>query len=384
MSIEPVHRPEGDASPAFAGTERRVVPAPDVGEAARGNATGLPDLRDLTLPALRAAVGEMGESAYRADQVWGFLYAKGRRRFDEMHTLAKALRAKLAASFRISDLPVLELARAADGTEKFLFGLEDGRAVEAVLIPDGRRLTLCISSQVGCAYACRFCLTGFRGFARNLRPSEIVGQYLAASAHAAGRARITNIVFMGQGEPLANLEHVITAIDVLTEPTGLAVSPRRITVSTVGLLPQMRQLLARTKVELAVSLHATTEATRTALVPSNRRHGLHALLAECRELPIAKRSRITYEYTMLDGVNDSDDDRRRLAKLLRGTRCKVNLIPFNPFPGAEFRSSPMDRIEGFAEALRSDGYAVMIRRTRGADVFAACGMLGRTQPENNS
>ncbi|MBK7977951.1 MAG: 23S rRNA (adenine(2503)-C(2))-methyltransferase RlmN [Deltaproteobacteria bacterium] len=344
----------------------------------------MPDVRDLSLPALRGLMGEMGEPAYRADQVWSFLYARGHVRFEEMHTLTKALRATLAARFRISALPVLEVTRARDGTEKFLFGLEDGRAVEAVLIPDGRRLTLCVSSQVGCAYACRFCLTGFRGFARNLQPSEIVGQYLVAAAHAGEGARITNMVFMGQGEPLANLDNVITAIDILTEPTGLSVSPRRITVSTVGLLPQMRELLARTKVELAVSLHATTEATRTDLVPSNRRYGLHALLATCRELPIAKRSRITYEYTMLAGVNDSDEDRRRLAKLLRGTRCTINLIPFNPFPGGEFRSSPIDRIERFAEALRSDGYAVMIRRTRGADVFAACGMLGRTQPEINS
>lgn len=369
----------GHRSPGTSGAPDRSPEAP-AGE----SVAPLPDVRDLTLPALRAALGQMEEPEYRADQLWGFLYARGHCRFEEMHTLSKALRARLATRFRVSQLPVLELAQARDGTEKFLFGLEDGRAVEAVLIPDGRRLTLCVSSQVGCAYACRFCLTGFRGFARNLRPSEIVGQYLAASGRAGEGARITNIVFMGQGEPLANLDHVISAIDILTEPSGLAVSPRRITVSTVGLLPQMRELLARTKVELAVSLHATTEAIRTSLVPSNRRYGLHALLAECRELPIAKRSRITYEYTMLDGVNDSDEDRRRLAKLLRGTRCKVNLIPFNPFPGAEFRSSPMERIERFAEDLRSSGYAVMIRRTRGADVSAACGMLGRTQPEDNS
>lgn len=369
----------GRRDPGLAGEPDRSPEAPDGASAA-----ALPDVRDLTLPGLRAALGEMGEPEYRADQMWGFLYARGHCRFDEMHTLSKALRARLAARFRVSELPVLELVQARDGTEKFLFGLEDGRAVEAVLIPDGRRLTLCVSSQVGCAYACRFCLTGFRGFARNLRPSEIVGQYLAASGRAGEGARITNIVFMGQGEPLANLDHVISAIDILTESSGLAVSPRRITVSTVGLLPQMRELLARTKVELAVSLHATTEAIRTSLVPSNRRYGLHALLAECRDLPIAKRSRITYEYTMLDGVNDSDEDRRRLAKLLRGTRCKVNLIPFNPFPGADFRSSPMERIDRFAEDLRSNGYAVMIRRTRGADVSAACGMLGRTQPEENS
>ncbi|MFN7955144.1 MAG: 23S rRNA (adenine(2503)-C(2))-methyltransferase RlmN [bacterium] len=350
-------------------------------EATVGGGDARPDLRDLTLPELRAILGSLGEAPFRADQIWGFVYKRGHRTFAAMHTLSKELRARLEGELRFSDLPVLEVVRAGDGTEKFLFGLADGRAVESVLIPDGRRLTLCVSSQVGCAYACRFCLTGYRGFGRNLRPGEIVGQVMAAAAHAGADARITNLVFMGQGEPLANLDHVIAAIDILTQSSGLAISPRRITVSTVGLVPQMEELLRRTKVELAVSLHATTEASRSELVPSNRRYGLHALLAACAALPLAKRSRITFEYTMLDGVNDSDADRRRLAKLLRGTRCKVNLIPFNAFPEAPYRSSPLERIEAFAEGLRADGYAVMVRRTRGADVSAACGMLGRTEPK---
>ncbi len=341
-----------------------------------------PDLRDLTLPALRDVLAALGEAPYRADQIWGFVYKHGHRDFAAMHTLSKELRGRLARALRFSELPVLEVARAGDGTEKFLFGLGDGRAVESVLIPDGRRLTLCVSSQVGCAYACRFCLTGYRGFARNLRPGEIVGQVMAAAEHAGADTRITNLVFMGQGEPLANLEPVIAAIDILTQPAGLAISPRRITVSTVGLVPQMQTLLERTKVELAVSLHATTEAARSELVPSNRRYGLHALLAACAALPLAKRSRITFEYTMLEGVNDSDADRRRLAKLLRGLRCKINLIPFNAFPEAPYRASSLERIDAFAEALRSDGYAVMVRRTRGADVSAACGMLGRTEPKD--
>ncbi len=343
----------------------------------------LPDVRDLTLAELESSLESIGQPRYRAGQIWNFLYKRGHSSFDEMHTLSKELRRELASRFRISALPVIEVAHAGDGTEKFLFGLEDRRAVESVLIPEVRRLTLCVSSQVGCAYGCRFCMTGYRGFGRDLRPSEIVGQVLAAAAHAGRGSRITNLVFMGQGEPLANLDAVIAAIDILTQPAGIAMSARRITVSTVGLLPEMRELLSRTKVELAVSLHATTEASRTELVPSNRRYGLHALLAACRELPLAKRSRVTFEYTMLEGVNDTDDDGRRLAKLLRGTRCKINLIPFNAFPEAPYRPTSPERIDAFADALRAEGYAVMVRRTRGADVSAACGMLGRTTPEND-
>ena len=335
---------------------------------------------DLRYRELVAALAEMGEPDWRARQIWGFAFKQRRTSFDGMHTLPKTLRRDLADRFRIEALPVLDESVSADGTRKLLFGLHDERAVESVLIPEERRLTLCISSQVGCNYGCRFCLTGVRGFARNLALSEIVGQVLGAQDRLAEGERISNVVYMGMGEPLANLEAVLGSLEILTEPLGLDLSGRRITVSTVGLVPAMRRLVEESPVELAVSLHATTDEVRSRIVPVNRRYDLATLLGACRELPLRRRSRITFEYTMLDGVNDLPGDAARLARILRGIPSKINLIPFNTFGGAPFAPSPPERVEAFADDLRRANYTVMIRRTRGFDASAACGMLGRIAP----
>jgi 23S rRNA (adenine2503-C2)-methyltransferase len=285
------------------------------------------------------------------------------------------------------------VAQAADGTRKLLFHLsaavergESPAAIESVLIPqtgrpDGARdrLTLCISSQAGCAMGCGFCATALLRPVRNLRPAEIVGQVRAGRALAAPEP-LTNIVFMGMGEPLANYEAVRCALEILTAEWGYAISPRRITVSTVGLVPMIPRLLADTGVNLAVSLTATTDAVRSRLMPVNRRYPLATLLETCRELPLPRRKRITFEYVLLDGENDSDADAERLVRLLHGLRAKINLIPFNPFPGAGFAPSPRARILRFQALLRDRGLGTTIRESRGQDIQAACGQLAAARP----
>jgi 23S rRNA (adenine2503-C2)-methyltransferase len=261
-----------------------------------------------------------------------------------------------------------------------------GASIESVLIPQTERaggardrLTLCISSQAGCGMGCSFCATAQMGLIRNLRPAEIVGQVAAATRLAAPEP-MTNIVLMGMGEPLANYDAVRLAVDVLTAEWGHAISPRRITVSTVGLAPLIPRFIAETRVNLAVSLHGTTDEQRERLVPVNRRYPLAALMAACREVPLARRKRITFEYVMLSGENDSDADARRLVQLLHGLRAKVNLIPFNPFPSAAHAPSPRARIVRFQEVLLSHGVHATIRESRGQDIQAACGQLAVARP----
>jgi len=296
------------------------------------------------------------------------------------------LRARLADDYVLDRLAPTIVAEAADGTRKLLFQLA-GRpgtrpaSIESVLIPqldraEGARdrLTLCISSQAGCAMGCGFCATARMGLIRDLTPSEIVGQVRAGQAIAAPRA-LTNVVFMGMGEPLANYEAVRTALEILSAEWGYAISPRRITVSTVGVVPVIPRLIAETRVNLAVSLSGTTEEQRARLMPVNRRWPLAALLGACRALPLPRRKRITFEYVMLRGENDADADARRLVRLLHGLRAKVNLIPFNPFPGAGFVPSPRERILRFQTVLRAHGLNATIRESRGQDIQAACGQL---------
>src|SRR5262249_9900331 len=278
------------------------------------------------------------------------------------------------------------VAAASDGTRKLLFHLPAGAekraaAIEGVLIPQCERehgardrLTLCVSSQAGCAMGCGFCATARLGPVRNLTPAEIVGQ-VASGLTLAAPAPLTNIVFMGMGEPLHNYDAVRTALEILTAEWGYAISPRRITVSTVGLAPLIPKLLADTRVQLAVSLTATTDAQRTRLMPVNRRYPLATLLAACRDVPLPRRQRITFEYVMLAGENDSDADARRLVALLHGLRAKVNLICFNPFPEAGFAASPRSRLLRFQVILRSHGQNATIRESRGQDIQAACGQL---------
>jgi len=341
------------------------------------------DIQDLSRAELEAWCAASGEPRFRSAQILAWVHRRGATSFDAMSSLSRALRARLGAEFAIGRLEPAHVAAASDGTRKMLFRLPGERpaAIESVLIPqldrpDGARdrLTLCISSQAGCGMGCAFCATARMNLIRNLAPAEIVGQVRAGRALAAPRA-VTNIVFMGMGEPLANYDAVTTAIEILTAEWGYAVSPRRITVSTVGLLPAIGRLVAETRVNLAVSLTATTDAQRARLMPINRRWPLAALLDACRALPLPRRKRITFEYVLLAGENDGDADARRLVGLLHGLRSKVNLIPFNPFPGAGFRPSPRERIERFQAILREHGLNATVRESRGQDIQAACGQL---------
>jgi len=345
-------------------------------------------LKELSLEELTEWLAYVGEPPYRARQILKWLYASGAESFTAMSDLPKSLRARLEESFVISQPRLVRVAQAEDGTRKLLFAFDDGGRVESVLIPAqaSERLTLCLSSQVGCGMGCAFCATAALGLGRSLRAHEIVDQVLAArrelvSATQAGdpRSSLTNLVFMGMGEPLHNYDEVVRAIAVLTAEWGVGLSPRRITVSTVGLVPQMKRLLEDTKVNLAVSVSATTDAVRGRLMPVNRKYPLAALLAECRALPLPRRKRITFEYVMLAGENDSLEDARRLGTLLRGIPAKVNLIPFNPFPGSRFRASPRPAIEVFRGALLRQGVHATIRESRGRDIQAACGQLAAAE-----
>jgi 23S rRNA (adenine2503-C2)-methyltransferase len=339
-------------------------------------------LKDLDPPALAAWLAELGQPAYRAAQVLRWALGRGARSFDEMSDLPRDLREALGGAFSLAPLRVARLECSADGTRKFLFELADGLEIESVLIPSERpdgtgegRLTLCVSSQAGCGMGCGFCATAKLGLRRNLAPGEILEQVLEARRDLAGERPITNLVFMGMGEPLHNYDNVVGAVRALTAEWGLGISPKRITVSTVGLVPQMERLLAETRVNLAVSLSATTDAVRSRLMPVNRKYPLDRLLAACRRLPLPRRKRITFEYVLLAGENDTLDDARRLAGLLHGIRSKVNLIPFNPFPGTSFRTSERARIEAFRQALLDHGLHATIRESRGSDIRAACGQL---------
>jgi 23S rRNA (adenine2503-C2)-methyltransferase len=292
-----------------------------------------------------------------------------------MDNLPRTLRDDLDRKFSLPQLPPPQVATSRDRTRKLLFVLDARASIESVLIPDPPRLTLCISSQAGCAMGCEFCATARLGLSRNLSAAEIVGQVLAAQEHLDFGERISNVVFMGMGEPLANYDAVAEAIEILCADWGLGLSGRRVTVSTVGLVPQMQQLVRDTPANLAVSLTATTDAQRDTLMPVNRRFPLAVLLGACRSLPIPQRRRITFEYVLLAGVNDSAADAKRLAGLLHGIRSKVNLIPFNPFPGAGFDCPSEETVRRFREDLLSRGVHATVRQHRGRDVQAACGQL---------
>jgi 23S rRNA (adenine2503-C2)-methyltransferase len=333
----------------------------------------------LTPDSLGPVLAELGVPAYRSGQVLAWVYGRGAADPAEMSDLPRELRAELAERLQGPALETSRISRSADGTVKMLLRLGDAEAIESVLIPDDDRLTLCVSSQVGCGMGCGFCATARLGLKRNLRVEEIVGQIIRArevlARERVGCGHLTNLVFMGMGEPLHNLDRLLGAIEILTAPWGLGISPRRITVSTVGLVPQMRRLLESTKVHLAVSLSATTEEKRRELMPVTKRYGLAELMETCRTLPLPRRKRITFEYVMLAGENDSDADARRLVGLLHGIRAKVNLILFNPFPGAGFAPSPRERVERFQAALLEHGVHATIRESRGPDIAAACGQL---------
>ncbi|GIW43724.1 MAG: dual-specificity RNA methyltransferase RlmN [Candidatus Binatia bacterium] len=306
------------------------------------------------------------------------VYRSGVSSFGEISNIPRSLRLALEEEFFLPDPAVERITVAADGTRKLLLRFSETVAVETVVIPDPPRLTLCLSSQAGCGMGCRFCATARLGLMANLDAARILAQVKAALSVLRSGERVTNIVFMGMGEPLANYANLVEAIEVLTAPWGYGLSGRRITVSTVGLLPQMERLVRETPVQLAVSLHAATNELRTQLVPINRYYSLEALIEVCRQLPLPQRRRITFEYVLLAGVNDRPADARRLSELLRGVRAKVNLIPFNPFPDAAYSRPSDETVRRFQGALLARGVPATVRRSRGLEVQAACGQLALT------
>ena len=340
------------------------------GSAERLNLVGLaPD-------ALAEFFTGIGEKPFRARQVMRWIYGRGVLDFREMTDISLHLRKKLTQIASLDIPPEGRVEESADGTRKWLVDVGGGQAVETVHIPEPNRSTLCISSQAGCAMDCPFCATGHSGFNRNLKAAEILGQVLLANRALGSPSAITNVVFMGMGEPLANYREVVPVAKLLTDDHGLGLSRRRVTISTVGLVPQIRRLAAECNVALAVSLHAPTDALRDELVPINRRHPIAELLDACWHYAEGLASRqITFEYVMLADVNDSLDDAARLAALLRDRPAKVNLIPFNSFPGAAYRCSAPEVIDRFCTHLRSSGIVATVRRTRGDDIDAACGQL---------
>jgi len=342
------------------------------------------NLLGLTPEELEAFVVGLGEKPYRARQLMVWIYKRWVSDFALMTDLGKELRVKLAATAEIRPPDIVSEHASGDGTRKWLLraGPSDGReqAIEAVFIPEPGRGTLCISSQVGCALDCSFCSTGAQGFNRNLTTAEIVGQVWLANSRlgsgVAGERVVTNVVLMGMGEPLANYRNVLPALKLFLDDRAFDLSRRRVTLSTSGLVPQLYKLAEDINVALAVSLHAPYDELRDRLVPINRRHPIRELLEACWHYLDAQNGRsITFEYVMLDGVNDSLDDAEALVKLLRGRDAKVNMIPFNPFPGNQFRRSPPERIAAFRDHLNARGVTATVRRTRGDDIDAACGQL---------
>lgn len=334
------------------------------------------NLLELTPDELVRLVEGWGEPGYRGRQLAGWIHRKGVRDFSAMSNVPKGLRVRLERETVVAVPEVASTLTSRDGSRKLVLRLGDGRLVHAVLMPDRTRLTLCVSTQVGCGFACAFCHTGTMGLVRNLTAGEIVGQVATAREGLGPAERITHVVFMGMGEPLANYAATVKALRILTAPDGFGFSPRRITVSTVGLVQGIERL-AREKlgVNLAISLHAATDEVRSRLMPVNRGWGLDDLLGACRRFPLAVRQRMTFEYVLLDGVNDAVEDARRLARRLGGLRGKVNLIPFNAWEGSGFRRPPSERIRAFQRTLLDAGLTATVRWSKGEDVGAACGQL---------
>jgi 23S rRNA (adenine2503-C2)-methyltransferase len=338
--------------------------------------SAVPQLKDEPIESLRAKFAEQGIERFRADQVAAWIYQRGVDDPAAMTDLSQELRARLAAEWQSRALEIDETAFSRDGTIKAVLRAADGARVESVLIPEEERTTLCVSTQVGCPMACSFCATGTLGFTRNLSAAEIVDQYCRMRELVGAGRRITNIVFMGMGEPLLNPAAVHAAIRILVHPKGAALAPRRITVSTVGVVPQIDPLLAVAPIHLALSLHATTDAVREQLVPLNRRYPLDVLLGALRASEhVNKRRPIFVEYTLIEGVNDAIEDARRLPRLLAGLPVKINLIPMNAHADADFRAPSEEGMDRFLRELAGAGLRVTLRRSRGPDIDAACGQL---------
>ena len=352
---------------------------------------GRRELVGLSREELTAEMLAMGEKPFRAKQLWHWIYHQGEADFSRMNTIAKPMQAKLAERFVVGRPEVATQQDSADSTRKWLFRFRDKQQVETVYIPsaDEDRGAVCISTQVGCTLSCRFCHTGTQALVRNLGAAEIVGQFMAArdsygewpSPKDGTPRHLSNIVVMGMGEPLYNYENVAKALKIVMDHEGIGLSRRRITLSTSGVVPMMDRCGAELGVGLAVSLHAVTDELRDEIVPLNRKYPIAEVLAACRRYPGASNARrITFEYVMLRGVNDSEAEARELVRLISGMPAKVNLIPFNPWPGSPYKTSTSEAIHRFADILNAAGYAGPIRRPRGRDILAACGQL-KTESE---
>jgi 23S rRNA (adenine2503-C2)-methyltransferase len=334
------------------------------------------NITNLERPALESVLAEHGHERFRARQIFRWIYRRGVTDPDAMTNLSREVRATFSDHFTVPTPAIVTHERSSDGTEKFLLRLADLRQIESVFIPDTPANTFCLSTQVGCAMACAFCLTGKMGLVRNLTAGEIVGQVRVLAGELGLRDKPFNIVLMGMGEPLHNYDDTMTALRILADEDGLAVPPRRVTLSTVGLLPAVERLAHEPIMpNLAISLHAPTDLQRGQLVPINKKYGIAEIIEVCKRFPLKKRGRITFEYVMLSGINDRPDDARKLAKLLAGVKSKVNLIPLNAAAGIPFERPSDDAIDRFAQILAERGLTVSVRKSRGRDIRAACGQL---------
>ena len=334
------------------------------------------DIAELEPAELESLLADSGDEPFHARQIYRWIYRYGVTDFGRMTDLSRALRGQLQEQFVINTPRIVSDETSADGTRKLALEFVDGRRIESVFIPDTPSMTFCVSTQVGCAMGCGFCLTGKMGLVRNLTAGEIAGQVRVLAGATGLLDQPFNIVLMGMGEPLHNYEHTMKALRMLHSEHGLAVSPRRVTLSTVGIVPGLERLAHEPLMpNLAISLHATTDEQRTELVPPNRKYPLAEILEVCRRFPLKRRSRITFEYVMLAGVNDTPEDARRLAKLLHGIKSKVNLIPLNPAPGIPYERPSDERVDRFAQILADRYLTVSVRKSRGRDIRAACGQL---------
>ena len=359
-------------------TDARIGKRGSKVERLRFDDRGRVDIRCFDRAGVEAFVSERCDcGADRGRAVYQWLWQKGATRFDQMDGVHRRIQRRLDEVAYISELATDMVLRSKDGTVKYLWALEDGHTIESVLIPDGHRLTLCVSSQVGCAMACTFCLTGDLGLKRHLKASEIANQALQVGRQLPEGVRITNLVLMGMGEPLHNLDRLVRAIEICLDDQAMNFSHRKVTVSTVGLVPRMGELAARLPVNLAVSLNASSEAQRREIMPITRRYGLDQLLEECRRFPLPTGKRITFEYVMLGGFNDTVEDAERLVGLLDGIPSKVNLIPYNENPQRTLKRPTDEAVKAFQHTLVQRHLNATVRVSRGRDISAACGQLGK-------
>jgi 23S rRNA (adenine2503-C2)-methyltransferase len=333
------------------------------------------DLKGLNTAETEAWVKELGLEKYRAAQIRHWIFIRLISDFSEMTNVSAKVKGLLTEKANLNHLEIVKTQVSKDTTKKFLFRLKDKQTIETVLIPEKGHFTLCISSQVGCAMGCRFCLTGNQGFTRNLTSAEIIDQVIQVKRTMEEPELLTNIVFMGMGEPLANYLGVTKAMENLISGDGMTYSHRRVTLSTCGIVPMIRRLGTDTKVCLAISLNAADDKTRDLLMPVNKTYNLKSLISACRDFPLANRKMITFEYILVKGVNDRPEDAKKVSRLLTGIRCKINLIPFNPCPGLDLETPSMEDILAFQDILANNNFTAMIRKSKGRDISAACGQL---------